>query len=115
MFNKVTGQKGEELACNYLVKLGYNVVARNVNIAGGELDIIAIDGSYIVFVEVKTRATNKFGSAIEAVTPAKAKQIIKCARAYIARKSLYGRDIRFDVIGVTGTDIEHVENAFWAN
>ena len=115
MLNKITGDAGESRACIYLVNKGYKIIARNVHVAGGELDIIAFDGEYIVFIEVKTRATNKFGSALEAVTPAKAKQIIKCAKTYIAKNKLYGRDIRLDVIAITGTEIEHVINAFWAN
>lgn len=115
MLSKITGDAGESRACLYLESIGYKIIARNVHVAGGELDIIAYDGEYIVFVEVKTRATNKFGSALEAVTPAKAKQIIKCARTYISKNRLYDRDIRLDVIAITGTEIEHIINAFWAN
>ena len=115
MVNKIIGNNGEIMACKYLQNQGYKIIARNVNIAGGELDIIAFDGEYIVFVEVKTRSSNKFGSPLEAVTPAKAKQIVKCARTYIASKSLYERDVRFDIVAIIDNEIEHVKNAFWAN
>ena len=115
MLNKITGDAGECRAAEYLQKLGYNIIERNVNIAGAELDIIAFDGRYLAFIEVKTRTTNKYGSAIEAVTKAKAKQIIKCAKFYINRKKLYEREIRFDIIAITGTEIEHIKNAFWSN
>ena len=110
---KATGRSGEDAAVRYLEKMGYTILERNYRIRIGEVDIIARDEEYLVFIEVKTRRSKKFGSPFEAVDARKQQQIFKVASAYVR-----GRDIpvRFDVVAVhlSGQDIrvEILKNAF---
>ncbi|MDE6967228.1 MAG: YraN family protein, partial [Clostridia bacterium] len=66
---KNIGNKGEDIAAAYLKRKGYKIVDRNVYIAGGELDIVAVDNNILVFVEVKMRNNNSYGSPLESITP----------------------------------------------
>jgi len=112
---KNIGNKGENIACEYLKKQGYKIIARNLYIGKSELDIIAKDGKTLVFVEVKTRFTSLFGSPVESITESKIKNIIFSAKMYIASYKMYNVAVRFDVIGVDGEKIEHIKDAFWLN
>lgn len=112
---KNIGNAGENIAANFLLNNGYTIIARNVYIGEGELDIIAKDGKTLVFVEVKSRSNCTFGSPLEALTEQKIKNIIRSAKMYIASKNLYGVDVRFDVIGINDGKIEHIKDAFWLN
>src|SRR5688572_12898222 len=90
------GGRAEDLACNYLKKQGYKIVATNFLIRGGEIDIVAKDGESLVFVEVKARFNGQFGSAREAITPWKLKAMQKCALFYIQNIKWGDRPYRFD-------------------
>lgn len=111
------GKKGEIEACQYLGKLGYFVMARNFKCSYGEIDIIAIDKDELVFVEVKTRCSKKYGEARDAVDKYKKKHIKKAATFYIHKNKLENNFIRFDVIEVYLRDekfnIKHVKNTMW--
>lgn len=81
------GNRGEDIAAQYLVDKGYKIIGRNFRIRGGEIDIIAIDptdasGKVLVFVEVKTRTSNKFGTGLEAITYWKMKALTRSAEFY---------------------------------
>ena len=76
------GNRGEEIAARFLTDKGYKVIGRNYRIRGGEIDIIAIDEDALVFVEVKTRTSKKFGTGLEAITHWKLKALIKSAEFY---------------------------------
>jgi putative endonuclease len=112
------GRLGEQLAAEHLERLGYAVVARNHRTRHGEIDIIACDGSVLVFVEVKTRRGR--GSPWDALHEAKRQQVRRMARAYLsdAVDRPRVRLLRFDAIGVVIdargrlTRLEHLENAF---
>ena len=91
---------GEELACRELRRLGYDVLARRYRTRHGEIDIIARDGETTVFVEVKARVTAEFGSAAEAVTPAKQRRLARMAFDYATRQGLLNRPCRFDVVAI---------------
>ncbi|MDR2046993.1 MAG: YraN family protein [Clostridiales bacterium] len=106
------GVGGEVLAAEYLKSIGYKILDTNFSGCGGEIDIIARDGDYIVFVEVKARQSLKFGRPIESVTPSKTKSIARAAELYAASKSLFGKDMRFDVIEILRGEITHIKNAF---
>jgi len=108
------GGLGEKIASDFLKKSGYRVIEKNFRSRYGEIDIIALDGQDIVFVEVKLRNNLSFGSGREAVSPAKQLRIIKSAVDYIKKKSLEGRNVRFDVIEVCGRrdTVEHIKSAF---
>ena len=112
---KKIGDKGEQIAAEYLKGKGYKIIARNVHIGDGEIDIIAQDGDNLVFVEVKTRYSYSYGNPLEAITKDKIKHIINKKKMYISSNHLYNMQVRFDVIGTTGDEIEHIKDAFWLN
>ena len=82
------GQTGEEAAAAFLTQQGYRIIEQNFSNQLGEIDIIAYDGDTLCFVEVKTRNSDLFGSAFEAVTPAKQKKIGRVALSYLTYKGL---------------------------
>ncbi len=94
-----TGRAGEEIAIDFLAGLGYTIIAHNYCVRGGEIDVIAIDGDTIAFVEVKTRSSARFATARESVTKAKQSRIAKAATHYLATSGWAGF-CRFDVIEV---------------
>lgn len=114
------GKTGEEKACRYLKRHGFEILDRNYRIRGGEIDIIAKDGEELVFVEVKTRTDQQFGMPSEAVTQAKQRHLIDTARYYIHQKQFYQTAARFDVIEVMmdkagifpKVTVNHIKNAF---
>ena len=115
MTSKQLGNLAEEKAKLYLIKDGYTIVIQNFYSRHGEIDIIAKNDEYIVFVEVKYRKNSSFASPIENVTPAKIRRIIKTAQYYIYKNRLENNNFRFDVIEVFGDNFEttHIPNAFW--
>lgn len=111
------GSRFESLAESYLKRKGLRVIERNFRFGHKEIDIIALDGKTVVFVEVKGRTSRDFGLPGESVTVAKMRRIIKAAEAYLARRKMTNRPCRFDVICVTLDDnrdarLEHIKNAF---
>lgn len=108
------GQLGEEQAAKYLLQQGYQMLDRNFRVRSGELDIIAKQRDTIVFVEVKTRSSDLYMTAREAVTKAKQTKIRNAARAYLACNTLSYRNVRFDVIEyyTKNNQIEHFVDAF---
>ncbi|MGR6836586.1 YraN family protein [Syntrophomonas erecta] len=113
---KRLGKKGEDLAVSFLTNQGYRILERNYYTRFGELDIICTRGGHIIFIEVKTRTSERFGTPEEAVTPHKIEHIRRAALSYLSQcKSGYSQ-IRFDVIAVrfqNGHPIfNHIENAF---
>jgi putative endonuclease len=96
------GRAGEDVAADRLRQLGYNVTERNWRCRAGELDLIALDGETLVFVEVRSRTNpTRFGSAVEAVTPRKCRQVRELAAVYIKQRKAEARSVRFDVAAVT--------------
>lgn len=114
--NKSIGNKGEALACAYLIKRGYRILARNYLIRGGEIDIVAIDQEFLVFIEVKTRYSHEYGLPIEAMTPGKIKALLKTAMFYLQSRGWSNKAYRIDFVGVDFTnssedpEIELVKN-----
>lgn len=108
-----TGTSYEIKAEEYLIQKGYRILERNFRNRSGEIDIIAKDGEYFCFIEVKYRATNAYGSPLEAVDFRKQNQIRKVANYYLMRNQLSEwTPCRFDVIGFVGEEMTHIENAF---
>ncbi len=93
------GAAGEAAAEDFLRLSGYRVVARNVRTKVGELDLVALDGETLCFIEIKTRATAEYGRAIEAVGPQKQRRLAKAALLFLARNRS-ARPCRFDVLGL---------------
>ena len=121
--NRIKGDIGEEAACRFLKKRGYKILERNYIEAGHEIDIIAQNHEYIVFVEVKTRSYSENSyedRPAAAVTPKKQRSIISAAGIYAAANK-GERKLRLDVIEVyldndgTVKGIEHIEGAFNRN
>lgn len=112
MNNREFGSKGEDIACEYLIKNGYKIIERNKHFSKlCEIDIIAKYKNTTVFVEVKTRKTNAFGAPAEAVTKAKYKNIKTGVLTYISENNI--RDYRIDVIAITllpELNINHIKN-----
>ena len=113
----ILGQTGEELAAVFLQRQGYKILVRNYRQKCGEIDIIAKDGSTLVFVEVKTRKNAAFGTPFEAVTEKKQRQIGRVAQEYLGRNDLFNTPARFDVVSILMQGdkppvIEHLSNAF---
>jgi putative endonuclease len=94
------GKKGEDLASNYLHKKGYRIIDRNFKKGYGELDIIALQDSTLVFIEVKTRIGREFGLPEEAVTPRKLREVIKTAQYYKLLHPQLPEAMQVDVIGI---------------
>lgn len=111
--NYIKGRDGENTACEYILKRNFEIVENNYRSPFGEIDIIAKDGEYIVFIEVKFRNDLSHGYPREAVGKGKQKNIIKTAEYYISENNIQNTDFRFDVIEILGHNIEYIENAFW--
>ncbi len=111
--NRVIGKKYEEIAKDFLISLGYNIYELNFRNKYGEIDIIAQDDKFLVFVEVKYRANIRHGHPREAVNYLKQANIIKVANCYIMQNNLIDNYCRFDVIEIYHNNINHVINAFW--
>lgn len=95
------GANAEALAQNFLRKQGFKVLDTNVRCKFGEIDLIAVDGKTLVFVEVRLRTHTQFGSAVETVTIHKQRKLIKTAQWYLASHPRWQQAfMRFDVIGI---------------
>jgi len=97
---RIFGNSSEELAANYLIDLGYKIIERQYSNKLGEIDLIAMDGREVVFVEVKARKTAEFGYPEEAVTPSKLRKIGNTGLVYLRREGLESADYRIDVIAI---------------
>lgn len=104
MSTKITGDYGEDLACEYLKKQGYKILERNYRIRGGEIDIVAHDGDYLVFVEVKARFSHEYGPPAESMTAWKIKYLIKAAKFYVNKIGWGDGPYRLDFIGIDYAD-----------
>jgi putative endonuclease len=105
------GRQGEDRAAAYLRARGYRVLQRNVRLPGGEIDFVCIDGATLVFVEVKSRATATFGSALRAVDARKRRTLRRLAADYAQIVAPLAR-IRFDIVALDGDRIALHRNAF---
>jgi len=110
--NKQIGKLGELLAVDYLKNKGFQIKECNYRIRGGEIDIVALDGDVLVFIEVKTRTNNQFGSGVEAINSFKLQTLHKSAQFYIQKINWEDCPYRFDaiIIDISTKLIEHIEN-----
>lgn len=98
--HRAIGNKAEDLACTYLQEHGYQIVARNFTIRGGELDIVAQKEGMIVAVEVKARFTHEYGSPEEAITAAKLQFLQRTLAFYLHRYKLEQWPCRIDLVTI---------------
>jgi putative endonuclease len=114
------GRRGENAAARYLRRLGYVIVARGARDNIGEIDLVAVDGRTVVFVEVKTRTSHDAGHPADAVDEAKQARLTRLALSYLKRHDLLECRSRFDIVAVTWPEkgrrpvIEHYISAFEA-
>jgi len=113
------GRRGEEAAARYLRGLGYRIVGRRERVLRGDIDIVALDGRVVVFVEVRSRSDTAHGHPAETVGYVKQRRIAELATAYIRRHRLEDASVRIDVVAVTfpadgrgDPVVEHYQNAF---
>ena len=118
----ISGKLGEEYAVKHLEKNGYRIICRNYKTKISEIDIIAADGDCLCFVEVKTRKSKAFGTALDAVDFHKREKLILGARCFLSSKPQFQK-FRFDVVEVYGRvedngffveEINIIKNAFEA-
>ena len=114
--NAEIGTNYERLAADHLRGRGLQIIEHNFRSRSGEIDLICIDQTTIVFVEVKMRSSNSFGGPAAAVTTAKQAKIKRCASFYLTMKNLHRCNCRFDVVAILdsgeGPCIDWIENAF---
>lgn len=114
--DKITrGGSAEDLARRFLEERGLRLLQRNYRCRCGELDLIMCDGAYVVFVEVRFRSSDRYGSPAETITTAKRKRLIRTASYYLQQRR-FNNPCRFDIIGVTLPEgancVEWIRDAF---
>ena len=111
-----TGKAAEDRACQLLQNQGLQLIARNWQNRQGEIDLIMQDHDHVVFVEVRTRKNDHFGSATESVTRKKRQKLISSSLHFLQTKGWYGqKNCRYDVVGIVGERLEWIKNAFDAD
>ncbi len=115
--NQNIGKIGEDLAADFLIKKGYQILERNYRFSHGEIDIVAKQNETLIFVEVKTRNNLEYGEPEYAITKNKQRQIRKMANLYLYDKNIEEMDCRIDVVAILLKGkgkhvINHIENAF---
>lgn len=111
----VQGEDAEEKALQFLLNEGLSAVSRNYRCKQGEIDLIMRHGTALVFVEVRYRKNATYGSALETVTIKKQSRIIAATCHYLKANKLTNSALRFDVVAMTGDNLNWVQNAFQAN
>jgi putative endonuclease len=106
------GQAGEDRAAAWYRARGYEIVDRNWRCREGELDLVVARGRALVFVEVKNRRTDRFGTPAEAITPRKQERLRSLARRYLDATGVRPRTIRFDVVAILDGRLEVIPAAF---
>lgn len=112
-----TGAWGEAKACKHLTSLGYCIIETNWRCPAGELDVIAMDGSTLVFVEVRTRSSRALGLAVETIDRRKRERLSRLANWYMAANGIVDVQCRFDVVAITRTstgryELDLIKDAF---
>ena len=111
-YKKLLGRAGEKLAVDFLKKKGFKILKTNYKTVVGEIDIIAQDKEYIVFIEVKTRSSDNYGLPREAVDRKKQEKYYKTATFYLQKEKKTDANCRFDVVEIENGQINHIFNAF---
>lgn len=110
------GKKGEQLAVDFLLENGYDIIERNYRFDKAEVDIIAQKEVILAIIEVKTRSTTDFGNPQDFVKPKQIQQLVKAVDEYVNENGL-DTEVRFDIIAIVKEGkhykIEHLENAFY--
>ena len=113
VYRKFLGAGGERKAEKYLKKLGYKLLCRNYVCPSGEADLVLLDGDVLVFCEVKTRESDRYGRGRDAVTQQKQSKYYRIAESFMQQNDYQDALVRFDVVEIQEGNIEHVKNAFF--
>ena len=114
MNKRLIGQRGEDAAIEFLQQQNYTILDRNFYSHFGEIDVVAWDGEYVVFVEVKSRKDTEFGLPRQAVDWRKQRTIVKVAQYWLYKKRRVGVPVRFDVVEILNGKVNHMVDAFRA-
>lgn len=114
MNKRAVGKQKEEIAVEYIKKIGYKVIAQNYRNRYGEIDIIAEDNEYVFFIEVKYRKNRKYGSGEESVNAAKCRKIYMLSQQYIIENNIK-KGIRYDVVAIENDELRYIKNYFWGD
>ncbi len=113
---RAIGNNAEDIACQYLLELGWDIIERNYYAGHNEIDIIAKDEDIIVFIEVKMRSSTHFGLPIEHVNETKVFRIFEAAERWAQENEYQHAPLRFDIIGIlqkkNTNDLTHLKDAF---
>lgn len=112
MNSKTIGNSGEEYAMKYLIKNRYEIIEQNYRHRRGEIDIICLKNNTLIFIEVKKRKNNLYGYPEDFVSKAQKKMIMDTADHYIYATN-WQKNIRYDIIAITGEELYHIEDAFY--
>ena len=117
---RALGAVGEALAAGHLERRGYRIMARNVRLGRGEIDLVALDAGTVVFVEVKGNRGRRYGAPEEMVTAVKQRRLTRLATWYLQRRGWIGRPARFDVVAIDwepdgSVAVRHYRDAFPAS
>lgn len=117
--NRKKGELGEVQALRFLEKKGFRILAQNFRAERGEIDLIALDGDTLVFIEVKLSSQKCFGPPELRVNKRKQRQLAKIAQAYLESHSVPFNECRFDVVAIESSrdqcKISHIKDAFWVD
>ncbi len=108
------GEEAEHLARDFLRQQGYEIIAERYRWRGGEIDLIARDGNFLVFIEVRSRSKELFGLPEETIDHKKQRKILLTAQHYLTQYPT-NLDIRFDVVALSGGQVRLYKDAFRAN
>ncbi len=112
LYKKLFGEVGERKAEHFLKKKGFKIIEKNYRTKFGEIDLIGLYGDFLVFIEVKSRTNQAFGSPCEAVDFSKQKKYVKSATYFLMSHPEYDLQPRFDVVEIYRDEINHIEDAF---
>lgn len=114
MNTSLKGKLSEEIVCDKITSLGFNIIARNFKINTGEIDIIAFDKNVLCFIEVRSKFNCSLGHPTESLTPKKINSIKKTASFFISKNSLFNIPLRFDFASIVYSTGEflYFKNAF---
>ena len=111
--SQLFGNRGEQLAYQYLISHGVDVIDRNVRVGSGEIDIVAKENDCVVFVEVKTRHESSFADPEASITMLRAERMIACAEEFMQLNPEFGESYRIDLISITKNTRSATANIVW--
>jgi putative endonuclease len=111
-YRQRVGRRAEDRASEYLKKKGYTILGRNFRGGGGEIDLVALEGEVVVFVEVRYRRKGVWETPEESISPQKQRRLWQAAEYYLAEVLGEAKPARFDVIAIKGEEILHYRDAF---